>query len=75
MQFQSVGKKFAYNVTIQNLENPRRESYYNPTYQGLKNMGVKPHYLTDEVLESMFKVADRYKSNIRKDVIFKGIKW
>ena len=75
---QSVGKKLGHNVTIQNLENPRRESeehYYNPTYQGLKNSGVKPHYLTDEVLESMFKVAERYKSNIRKDVIFRGIKW
>lgn len=75
---QSVGKKLGYNVTIQNLENPRRESeehYYNPTYQALKNIGVKPHYLTDEVLENMFKVAERYKSNIRKDVIFRGIKW
>lgn len=75
---QSVGKKLAYNVTIQNLENPRRESeehYYNPIYQGLKNIGVKPHYLTDEVLESMFKVAEKYKGNIRKDVIFRGIKW
>lgn len=75
---QSVGKKLAYNVTIQNLENHRRESeehYYNPIYQGLKNIGVKPHYLTDEVLESMFKVAEKYKGNIRKDVIFRGIKW
>jgi UDP-sulfoquinovose synthase len=75
---QSVGKKLAYNVTIQNLDNPRRESeehYYNPTYQGLKNIGVKPHYLTEEVLENMFKVAEKYKSNIRKDVIFRGIKW
>ena len=75
---QSVGKKLGYNVTIKNIENPRRESedhYYNPTYQGLKNIGVKPHYLTNEVLESMFKVVEKYKTNIRKDVIFRGIKW
>ena len=47
----------------------------NTTYQGLIDIGVKPHYLTDDVLEGMFQVVEQYKSNIRKDVIFRGIKW
>ena len=75
---QRVGKKLGYNVQIDHLENPRKEAeehYYNPTYQGLINMGVEPHYLTDEVMEGMFRVVERYKENIRKDVIFKGISW
>jgi UDP-sulfoquinovose synthase len=73
-----VGAKLGYNVEINHLENPRKEAeehYYNPTYQGLINIGVTPHYLTDEVMEEMFKVVEKYKSNIRKDVIFKGIRW
>lgn len=73
-----VGDKMGYDVTIDHIENPRKEMeehYYNPTYQGLQDIGVVPHYLTDEVMEGMFKVVDRYKDNIRKDVIFRGIKW
>lgn len=75
---QAVGKKLGYDVKIQNLENPRREAeehYYNPTYQGLIDIGVSPHYLTEETMEGMFRVAEQFKANIRKEVIFKGIKW
>lgn len=75
---QRVGKTMGYDVKIDHLENPRKEAeehYYNPTYQGLLDIGVEPHYLTDEVLKGMFQVAEEYKDNIRKDVIFKGIKW
>jgi UDP-sulfoquinovose synthase len=75
---QQVGQSLGYNVQINHLENPRKEAeehYYNPTYQGLIDIGVKPHYLTDEALESLFRVVERYKRNIRKDVIFRGIQW
>ncbi len=73
-----VGNSLGYNVQIQNLENPRKEAeehYYNPAYQGLIEIGVKPHYLTDEVMAGMFKVVERYRENIRTDVIFRGVKW
>ena len=75
---QKVGKKLRYDVKIDHIKNPRREveeHYYNPTYQGLIELGVEPHYLTAEVLERMFYVAEKFKDNIRKDVIFHGIKW
>ena len=73
-----VGDKLGYKVEIQNIENPRKEAeehYYNPTYQGLIDIGVEPHYLTDELMEEMFKVVGQYEDNIRKDVIFRGVKW
>ena len=38
-------------------------------------MGVNPHYLTDEVLNDIFKIVEKYQKNIRKEVIFRGIKW
>jgi UDP-sulfoquinovose synthase len=75
---QKVGSKLGYKVTIQQLENPRKEAeehYYNPSYQGLQKIGVKPHYLTEEVMAGMFDCVNRYKDTIRRDVIFKGIKW
>jgi len=75
---QNVGNALGYQVTINHLENPRKEleeHYYNPVYQGLKDIGVKPNYLTDEVMEGIFRVVAKFKDNIRKDVIFKGVKW
>ena len=75
---QRIGNKLGYDVQIDHLENPRKEAedhYYNPTYQGLVQIGVQPHYLTGEVLEGMFRSAEKFKDNIRKDVIFRGIKW
>lgn len=73
-----VGDKRGHEVEIKSIENPRKEAeehYYNPSYQGLLELGVKPHYLTDEVMDRLFEVVEDYSSNIRKDVIFKGIKW
>ncbi|MCF8084402.1 MAG: NAD-dependent epimerase/dehydratase family protein [Deltaproteobacteria bacterium] len=75
---QRAGARLGYDVKIDHIENPRREAeehYYNPTYQGLIELGVEPHYLTDEVLERMMRVVERYKGNIRRDVIFRGVKW
>lgn len=73
-----VGKSLGYDVKIKSVENPRieaEEHYYNPTYQGLQDIGVKPHYLTDEVMKDIFEVVGRFKDNIRQDVIFRGVKW
>ncbi|RJQ49228.1 MAG: NAD-dependent epimerase/dehydratase family protein [Desulfobacteraceae bacterium] len=75
---QLVGRKLGYRVRIDHLKNPRREAeehYYNPAYQGLINIGVEPHYLTDQALEEMFRVVEQHKENIRKDVIFRGVSW
>lgn len=73
-----VGTERGHDVVIEHIENPRKEAeehYYNPTYQGLRDIGVVPNLLTDEVLHSIFSVVEKYRSNIRRDVIFKGVKW
>jgi UDP-sulfoquinovose synthase len=75
---QTTGIQRGHNVKIQNVTNPRKEAeqhYYNPTYQGLQNIGVKPHLLTDTVMNRLFEILERYKDNIRKDVIYSGLKW
>jgi len=73
-----VGKDLGYDVQVQHIENPRKEAeehYYNPCYQGLLELGVQPHYLTDEVMGEMLKIVKNYRDAIRKDVIFRGVKW
>jgi len=73
-----VGCQLGYDVKIDPVENPRKEAedhYYNPVYQGLQDLGVTPHCLNEESMEEMFLLVAQYKENIRKDVIFRGIKW
>ncbi len=73
-----VGDKLGYNVKIESIENPRIEKedhYYNVNYTGLLDLGLEPHFLTDEVLENIFVIADKHKSSINKDAFFRGISW
>lgn len=73
-----AGNRLGYNVTINNIENPRVEQedhYYNVKYTGLLDLGLKPHYLTDKILEDLFTVTAKYKDRINKDAFFKGISW
>jgi UDP-sulfoquinovose synthase len=73
-----VGKSLGYDVQVDHLDNPRKEAeehYYNPTYQGLIEIGVEPHYLTDDVMAGIFRSVAKHKDRIRKDIIFRGIKW
>jgi len=74
----AVGKSLGLNVTIQNLENPRKEMeehYYNPRHTGLLDLGLEPHLLTEDVLAEMMQYVMKYKSDIREDRIFRGTKW
>jgi len=73
-----VGERLGYSISIEHIENPRIEKenhYYNVKYTGLMELGLKPHYLTDDVIESFFFITDKYKNRINKKAIFKGIKW
>jgi UDP-sulfoquinovose synthase len=75
---QRVGTGRGLKVEIRPIENPRREAeehYYNPAHTGLLDLGLQPSYLTDEVLDGMFKVAEKHTGRIKKDAIFRNIKW
>lgn len=77
-KIQSVGESIGLNVKIDHIENPRLEAeehYYNPTYQGLVDLGFKPNYFTDEVVKDMLGKVLEHKDNIDREVIMKGIKW
>lgn len=77
-QVKRVGNNLGLNVQVDHIENPRKEMeehYYNPAYQGLIDIGVEPHYLSDEVMTGIFNEVIKHKANIRRDVIFKGVKW
>jgi UDP-sulfoquinovose synthase len=74
----NAGQKIGLDVTIKSIENPRKEKeehYYNPTHTGLVELGLEPHYLTEEVLIEMMDFIIKHKHNIVEHKIFRGTKW
>jgi UDP-sulfoquinovose synthase len=72
------GNKVGLSVEIQHVENPRIEAeahYYNPAHTGLKDLGLEPHYLTEEVLIAMMQFVLNYKNQIKPDQIYQNVKW
>lgn len=72
------GERLGIEVSVKNLPNPRKEleeHYYNPTHTGLLELGLEPHYLTDEAMDDMMRLIVRYKDQIREECIFRDVKW
>jgi UDP-sulfoquinovose synthase len=75
---QEAGENLGLQVKIQHIPNPRLEAeehYYNPAHTGLTALGLKPHYLTDEVLCGMLRLVQKYRENIQPQLILPKIAW
>lgn len=65
-------------VEIAHLDNPRVENeqhYYNAKHTKLLDLGLKPHYLSDSLLDSLLSIAMRYRDNISREVIAPRVNW
>jgi len=74
----SVGDSRGLDVKINKIPNPRVEAeshYYNPSYQGLLDIGLEPTFLTTDVLSEIFDEVDCYRDNILSSQFIQGIKW
>ncbi|MBV9978368.1 MAG: hypothetical protein JO105_23525, partial [Hyphomicrobiales bacterium] len=66
------------SVTIEPIENPRKEAeehYYNPVHRGLLEMGLEPHFLTEDVLAQMLERIIPYRDKISRARIMPRIRW
>ena len=73
-----VGTAMGLPVEIKSIPNPRKEKeehYYNAKHSGLMELGLQPHYMTDEVLTAMIETIIPYKSNINSKKIMPRVRW
>ena len=73
-----VGDRMGLNVAIKSIENPRKEPeehYYNAAHSGLIELGLQPHYMTDDVVASMLEEVIRYKDRIDERKVLPRVKW
>lgn len=77
-KIKAVGDNMGLNVQIQPIANPRKEKeehYYNPVHSGLTELGLKPHYMTDEVIAGMLERVISNEDNIVNERIMPRVKW
>jgi len=74
----AVGDGMGLNVEVKSIPNPRKEMeehYYNPTHSGLVELGLKPHFMTDEVVAGMLERIVQAKDRIVENRIMPRVRW
>ncbi len=75
---QTVSKAWPGECTVEQVENPRVEMeghYYRAAHTGLLDLGLVPHLLSDTLIESLFRVAERHKDRVSMEAIRPTIEW
>lgn len=75
---QNAGSALGLKVEVNHLENPRvelEEHYFNAKNTKLLDLGLKPHYLSDSLLDSLLNFATRYKDRIDQKHILPTVSW
>ncbi|MGV2620184.1 UNVERIFIED_CONTAM: NAD-dependent epimerase/dehydratase family protein [Halobacillus marinus] len=75
---QQIAKEEGLNTNVQQIENPRIENedhYYNAVNTKLKDLGLEPHLLTDDVIRGILKIAIEHKDRIIKENVLPSITW
>jgi UDP-sulfoquinovose synthase len=75
---QVASRKLGLSVDIDHLPDPRVESedhYYNAKHSKLIDLGLKPHYLSDSLLDSLMNIAIRYRERIDTSMFMPQVDW
>jgi UDP-sulfoquinovose synthase len=71
-------EQLGYEVTIDNVQNPRVEledHYYNARNTKLRDLGLQPHYLGEELVQSMLSMIERHKGRVIERAIAPRTRW
>jgi UDP-sulfoquinovose synthase len=66
------------SARIDHLDNPRvelEEHHYNPVHTKLLDLGLQPHFLSDELLNTMITTIVKHKDRVKQEIILPKVKW
>ncbi|KAJ4978771.1 hypothetical protein NE237_009551 [Protea cynaroides] len=73
-----AGKKLGLEVQTISVPNPRveaEEHYYNAKHTKLIELGLKPHLLSDSLLDSLLNFSIKYKDRVDTKQIMPNVSW
>ncbi len=71
-------RKLGLTVHIDHLPAPRveaEEHYYNAKHSRLLDLGLRPNYLSDSLLDSLINIAIKYRDRIDPALFVPQVKW
>ncbi|HXJ04760.1 MAG TPA: NAD-dependent epimerase/dehydratase family protein [Candidatus Acidoferrum sp.] len=74
----TAGKKLGLNVEVDHLQDPRveaEEHYYNAKHSKLIDLGLKPHLLSDSLLDSLMNIAIKYRDRADASLMLPQVNW
>jgi UDP-sulfoquinovose synthase len=75
---QAAGEKLGLNVPVDHLPDPRveaEEHYYNAKHTKLTDLGLKPHLLSESLLDSLVNIAVQYHNRIDTSLLLPRVNW
>jgi UDP-sulfoquinovose synthase len=75
---QTAGRKLGMSVEIDHLPDPRvelEEHYYNAKHSKLADLGLKPHLLSESLIDSLLSIAVRYQDRIDRSLFMPKVNW
>jgi UDP-sulfoquinovose synthase len=77
-QVQKAGADYGLDVRVDHIDNPRvekEEHYYNAKHTKLLDLGLKPHLLSETLIESMFAAIGKYRDRAIPEHILPSTRW
>jgi UDP-sulfoquinovose synthase len=74
----AAGREYGLDVVVEHLDNPRveaEEHYYNAKHSALLDLGLKPHYLSETLIESMFARIEEHRDRVITTAIMPKTRW
>jgi UDP-sulfoquinovose synthase len=75
---QRAGHEYGIDVRVDHIDNPRVEAeqhYYNAKHSALLDLGLKPHYLSETLVESMFAAIEEHQTRVITKAIMPRTIW
>ena len=73
-----AGKRLGLNAVVDHLPDPRveaEEHYYNAKHTKLSELGLKPHLLSDSLLDSLVNIAIRHRARVDASLLMPRVDW
>ena len=75
---QTASRKLGLKVEIDHLPAPRveaEEHYYNAKHSKLVDLGLRPHFLSDSLLDSLMNIAMKYQDRVDRSLFVPQVNW
>jgi len=73
-----AGERLGLTVTIDHLPDPRveaEEHYYNAKHTKLAELGLKPHLLSESLLDSLVNIAIEHRDRVDVNLLLPRVNW